>query len=59
MGTWRYYYPEGGLEREERYASGQLDGPLRNYHPDGSLYHETVFAAGKEIGPKRIFPQRR
>ena len=49
-GQFRYYHPNGGLQRIGRYIHGERDGLWLSYHYNGMISDSTSYSNGHKIG---------
>lgn len=54
-GAWKSFYPNGRVEKEGRYADGNLDGRWRTYYENGGLRDETTLVNALPEGRYRSF----
>lgn len=51
VGTWRWWYEDGGLERELGYLDGLEHGPSRQNWPGGAPWEQGSYDRGERDGP--------
>ncbi len=50
-GTYKQYYPEGGLKLEQPYVANVISGMIRVYYPGGQIKEEVTMQENQENGP--------